>query len=349
MWRGDPIIPKLICGWRERYLRRFETLNRQSVNAMALNDIRDTVARSQFGSRTELFQWLRQAFGNNATLLDQARRHTRLALRLNPLQGEAYLQLARLCFLEGRGDRAIEALVNQALRVRPYDGDVLFSAGWRYLRLYRPDMAERLWKKAFADPGQHQLRVIAASCPNVPASTFIEMFQPDWSTLENIWRRYQPQGSEDDRQALMSHGWREAEKAEKRGDEKAPRHWMALARMADAWQCPDLVLASSDRAVRLAPESYPARRVRALAYFEAGKFAQAEKDLRWCLARKRDDPNAERKLAAAVSVQSKLTPVAAPRIADASNRPRALPGGATPGLRHAPQIQHLPLTHTPNP
>ena len=126
------------------------------------------------------------------------------------------------------------------------------------------------------------------------------------STLEDIWRRYQTEGSDDDRQALLIHGWQEAEKAEQRGDQKASRHWMVLARMASQWERPDLVLTASDRAVRLAPESYPARRVRALALFEERKFAAAEADLRWCLARKRDDPNAQRKLAAAVNAQSDL-------------------------------------------
>src|SRR5208283_4063625 len=69
-----------------------------------------------------------RAIGESWKNLDPALRHAHQTLAICPLEGDAYLLVAKLCFLDGLGPYAA-TYVNQAVAVRPFDGDVLFRAG----------------------------------------------------------------------------------------------------------------------------------------------------------------------------------------------------------------------------
>ena len=91
------------------YLRRFQRQQRGSQNPMDLSQIRDAAVASEFPSRAALDQWLARAVGPHRALLDKALYHTGRALQLCPLQGQGYLYLADLCFLQGSPAAASEA------------------------------------------------------------------------------------------------------------------------------------------------------------------------------------------------------------------------------------------------
>ena len=98
---------------------------------MSLSQIRDAAlaSASAFPSRHEQDEWLNRAVGENRRYLDAALKHCLQALRLCPVQGEGYIYLAELAFLEGPQSLTTDKLVAQALLVRPGEGIVQFAAG----------------------------------------------------------------------------------------------------------------------------------------------------------------------------------------------------------------------------
>lgn len=135
------------------YLRQFELRQAQSQNQMSITQIRDAAMMSHFSSSEEMHEWLVRAFGRDSDLLYLAFRHARCALKNCPLQGEAYIYLASLCFLEGKGPQAVDDYVAQALRVNPYSGDILFAVGLHEFLSGRLDQALQRWQSTFAFSG----------------------------------------------------------------------------------------------------------------------------------------------------------------------------------------------------
>jgi O-antigen ligase/tetratricopeptide (TPR) repeat protein len=109
------------------HLSLFDLFQAKSPNPMPLPAIRDAAIKSHdyFASLKEQDQWLQRACGEHRNHLYFALRHTRAALRQCPLYGRGYLYLAELCFLEGGVTASKQACLNQALNVRPSEGDVL--------------------------------------------------------------------------------------------------------------------------------------------------------------------------------------------------------------------------------
>ncbi len=90
-----------------------------------------------------------RALGIRRRWLDKALWHTREALTLCPLQGQGYLYLAELSFLDDVNRRLPAALIDQALAVRPHDGGVLFKAGEEAALAGDAEAAIGYWKRAF--------------------------------------------------------------------------------------------------------------------------------------------------------------------------------------------------------
>ena len=131
------------------YLRQFQGKQRSSINPMGIGQIRDAAIASQFPSKEAMNEWLARAIGGNQELLYRALWHAQQAVARCPLQGEAYLFLAELIFLEGKDQSAKSALVNQAIRVRPFDGKVLLMAGKEAAVAGEVETAVAHWKKSF--------------------------------------------------------------------------------------------------------------------------------------------------------------------------------------------------------
>ncbi len=280
-----------------QHLSQFERVQQQNANAMTRGQIRDAAMASGFTSAQELREWLSRAFGPNVEHLYRAYGHTRHALRLNPLQGFAYLNLADLCFLEGKKSEDIEAYLKQSLCVRPQDCDVLFEVGRQYLLMGQQDKVSSYWTKAFRNRGKHQLRIVQWMAGRISAEDFIENFQPTWDMLGVLWRRYHKVGQEADLQNLAHYAARVAMKDSKDKPLATQTNiWLTLAGMQSHLNENDQALASLKQACRIAPSSYPARRALSKALLKGGQFHSAEPHLRWCLARRADDHSVRRDL-----------------------------------------------------
>ena len=179
----DPNFARARLRLATHLLSEFERRQQAAANAMDVSQIADAALASQFKSPAELKSWLGRAFGADCELLYQALDHAHAGVAQCPLQGEGYLALANLCFLEGATRAEVGAYVDQGLRVRPHDGELLFEVGRRALVDGDVETAMRQWTKCFRDTGPHQLKIIYLLAGRVPAKLFLESFQPDWHTL----------------------------------------------------------------------------------------------------------------------------------------------------------------------
>ncbi len=273
-----------------RYLQLFDLRQRESDNSMSIDQIRDAAFASQFPSASELRQWLQRAFGDNSELLYQAYWHTQKSLQLCPLQGDGYLYLANLCFLNGRDQKAINVYLGQSLKVRPYDGQVLFEVGRQELLQGRLEAAIPIWTKVFLDKGNHQLQILQLLAGHYPASAFLETFQPNWHALNRVWHSYCRAGGEEDRLEILEYaeGLIESE-SEKLTATRAAWTWRTLAKMQQTVDAHRSALASFERAIRIDPNMYLIRREYGQALLESQHCRLAETHLRWCYSRKPDD------------------------------------------------------------
>ncbi len=280
-----------------KYLKQFDQKQRHAENNMSVAQIRDAAMSSGFSSAEELRKWLLLAFGKNCDLLYQAHYHARRAARLGPLQGEVFLYLANLCFLEGRGLEDIDAYVNQALRVRPYDGDVLFSVGMQRLLLGQLDEALHHWINAFRDKGKHQHQIIRILAGQIPAVTFLETFEPDWRTLSYLWSRYREVGQLEDLQALAKYAAAVTVRETPQLNPSRSAHaWLMLALMQRELQQSEEALASLRLALAANPNHFTIRRLLGQTLLKEGHAEEADLHLRWCLSRRPDNAAVEAEL-----------------------------------------------------
>lgn len=286
------------------YLRRFEWRQAHSQNQMSIAQIRDASIVSSFSSSSELREWLVRAFSQDCDLLYLAYQHSQQALRNCPLQGEAYLYLANLCFLEGKGPREVEAYLAQALRVDPHGSDVLFAAGLHEFLLGRLEKALVLWRDAFAGSGNHQYEIINLFAGKIPASVFLEEFQPDWQTLGHVWTRYRMTGDRQQLETIVEYA--QAIAAKESADSPAlssGRLWLRLAWMQTELEQHKAALESLREALKANPNDFQVRYNLGTALMQCGYSQEAEQQFNWCITRQPNHPGAQKKFLEATKVR----------------------------------------------
>jgi tetratricopeptide (TPR) repeat protein len=284
----DPSFARAHARLADRYMTEFELRLRDEANVMEISQVRDAAIASAFASPEQLRNWLNRAFGAKAQLLFRALDQARQAVQLCPLQGEAYLYLADLCFLEGGSGAAIQAYVDQGLRVRPYDQAVLYRAGVQALSFGRLEDAIRLWSACYHVRGNHQARIIyRLVASGMPASLFVATFQPDWQTLREVWKRYRQFGTEQDLGDLLAYAAEATERYSRQQGSWRPDvvwYWQSLL-YTDVGRT-DEALVCLHKAYGCNPRTYNVRFALGEALLAEHRYAEAEPHIRWCLARR---------------------------------------------------------------
>jgi O-antigen ligase/tetratricopeptide (TPR) repeat protein len=287
------------------YMRLFDRLQASStVNVMPLSEVSDAATRSGFASRKELDQWLARAVGEHAKYLDLALQHARQGLMLCPLEGEGYLYLGELSFLEGGTPSLKPACLAQAIKVRPYDGTVLFYAGQKAAMAGDIEGALRCWKQSFdcGRPYQRNLLddLIGRTHPDhleAEIQMLTESFQPDLPALRWMYRRYKAIAKAEQlavlNLTLAQKAEAEAAVAEK---EAAGQLWLEAmshyAELGDATR----QLQCGRKALELNANDYWAHYGVGGCLADLQQYPEAEEHLRWCLQRKPDNRRLEQKL-----------------------------------------------------
>jgi O-antigen ligase/tetratricopeptide (TPR) repeat protein len=274
----------------ELSLQRFELEQQASVNPMPLAQVRDAVSAAPFASRAERDAWLTLALGANRAFLDQALDHTRRALRLCPLQGQGYLYLAELSFLVDDVALRKEDCIAQALRVRPHQAAILVAAGNTAALAGDLDKAVTFWKRAFHQDREQQRRLIEMLSQAVPASFFLEKFEPDLSGLETLLAHYRKHGRDEEAHLVAQAFLRQLEEqATGQTGDTAARLWTQAHETYRFLGNQSQALASLRKAVDCVPHEYNLRHRFAAELVQNEQYEEAVNQFRLCLYHRPQD------------------------------------------------------------
>lgn len=281
----------------EIHRRLFEKLQVTSVNQMPLQHIADAVRQQQFPSREALVAWLTVAIGPHWKHLESALDHARQALDLGPLRGRAYLVLAELSFLRGDQGSLAEACLDQALRVRPLDGAVLWAASQKASLAGNPSQAMKYAKLAFQSGPRGRRQVIAGLVAGTPTEglpglidSMMAEFRPDYDALKFLYGVCAPRGTVEQLTPLIRRCAEQAEVESRKPHLVAPaRAWMEAhafyARIGEH----EAALRCVRKAVDCEMGNYEFRRQLGLYLLHQHLYREAESHLRWCQDRMPSD------------------------------------------------------------
>ena len=295
--RRDPRHPRANLRLAAMYLQQFDAQQQAGENPMPLTQIRDAALASRFPTREAQERWLALVTGENRRLLDRALQHARIALRLCPLQGEGYVYMAELGFLNSAAPQLKHEFVEQALRVRPYSGTVLLAAGGEAVLAEDGERALALWKQAFRlDPDQ-QMRIIELLASQMPADVFLEYFSPDCDALGRLFQFYRNLSADE---AARYVGIRYAEELERAtGDVDSTASAVLWDRASAVYAYlgdPQKAADCARQAVFQTPDDFGRRRRLATALLANHEYEEAVSQLQWCLSRRADDADLQRQL-----------------------------------------------------
>lgn len=252
---------------------------------------------SHFKSVAEMNQWLTKALGARRGHLDAAAWHARRALALCPLQGEAYLELAEISFLDGPSAPGKVAYIDQALRVRPFDGAILFAAGQEAAshENYPFPKAFQFWRASFQAGSIHQERLIHALGMDgkAPAATLIDLLQPGLDGLKRFVVYYQDHPIGDNLTVALEQYVKACyREAGAKPTAEAVEDWFYagntygnLHRYGEAIPC-------LRAAIRYDPLCFKARLLLGSCLLETKDYGEAVTALQWCVQRNSQEPTA---------------------------------------------------------
>jgi hypothetical protein len=296
-WQPDHARAQLALA--QSHLRVFDLLQVTATNPMSLPNIRDAAvqSQSQFPTHQARDEWMRRAFGEHCQHLHRALWHARRALTLCPLQGKGYLYLGELAFLDGAGDSCKKACVEQALRVRPHDAYVLYTAANEAWMAGDPEQWLDYAQRAFRGGPAFQKRVINDLIGHTPpegiepvAEFILKELQPDLAGLAFLLAACKDR-AEPERLAPLRRHYAQAAESEARTaqGETAASRWLTASGLHVELGDGVRALECARQAQASRPSAYETRRTLALRLVDQGLLAEAETHLRWCLEQRPDD------------------------------------------------------------
>jgi tetratricopeptide (TPR) repeat protein len=271
-----------------------------SDNPFTIRQIRDTV-QTNFESLEAKKEWLPIGVGPHYTHLKAALKHAHRAVELDPLQGDSYLILAELDFLEDSAVPTRSAYVDQAYRVRPNDGWVLFEIGSEMTLAGRFEEALSYLKRSFRRGRQHQQRLIQAMAGKLPVQVVLKEFQPDADAMQLLLTHYTHAGLVDELDVLLAaHATACESKAQSLEGEAAARYWASAARSHKRLGNTLAQHQCLKRAVGEDATNFDYRLEFGRACTVIEDYVEAEKQGRWCTQHKPENSGARALLDQAV-------------------------------------------------
>ena len=167
-------------------LEHFGLTRRIADETVGLTEIRQTVEQTEFESAEARTAWVRKISGDGFRDLTQAMNAALRAVTVNPCAGNAWCVLAATSFLNTQDSRLPTACINQALRVRPHEGQVLFEAANQAELDGNQTRAMQLRQQCFAECPSERGRVLNVLLPMMSAVAVCELLQPDVAGLRAI-------------------------------------------------------------------------------------------------------------------------------------------------------------------
>ena len=271
-------------------MRRFEMEQASAPNSMPLAQIRNTVIAAGFPTINAQNKWLTVAVGDNLKYLKKASAHLRRAAWLCPLQGEAYVYLSHLSFLERAPQEVNEAYFEQALITRPHSGTVQLAAGVAAAESHNLSAAISHWKRAFHHDPQYQQEIIKRLAPLAPASVLLTQFEPDVDAMGRLYRQYHRINRLDEAKVIGRQFALALEEVATCEDSQRAAMRLRAARNVNAFLGNQhAALRCIKRAVELTPSDIQLRRALISSLIDNKQYDQAIAQVKWCLQRHPDD------------------------------------------------------------
>ncbi len=270
------------------YAKLFVLSQQEREDAMPLIHLQDAARASNF-SREELLAWLDKpgVLGEDRKLIEAAIQHFRESLQRCPIQGRSYVELAAMVWVEGADREAEQALLKQALKVRPYESTVLFANAYRVAETEGLEGALPYLQKAFDNGPEMRLALMQAYAKVAPAAFFLDHFQLDRSSLAQLEEAY--------RDAPDRYGYgKVVERLAKEnvlyavntGGLESEQAWLTAHRCYVTLQQPQKAYHCGTAALEANPSSYKAHQTLGLWLYKERKYALAAEHLIWCNRRR---------------------------------------------------------------
>ena len=176
-------------------LEHFGLTRQIAGETIGLTEIRQTVEQTSFKSDEARTAWIQKVTGDSFQDLTQAMNAALRAVTLNPFSGTAWCVLASTSFLKTQDNGLPQACIDQALRVRPHEGQVLFEAANQAELDGDKSRAIQLRQQCFAECPSERGRVLNVLLPMMSAVAVCELLQPDVAGLraiDSLWSRSSP-------------------------------------------------------------------------------------------------------------------------------------------------------------
>jgi O-antigen ligase/tetratricopeptide (TPR) repeat protein len=303
---NDPSNPVLHHRKAGLLLRMFEIQQLESENVMALSQVRDAAMGAGFESAQEQDQWLDVAVGDNMKYLRDSLRHSLTGLRGCPMDGSGYLFMAELTFLLTPDPEGKRDFVEQALRVRPYEGSVLFAAGKEAALDSDVERALNYWKNAFQrDPRQRKF-IVGMLGLSATGEEMVAQFEPDIEGTHVLFNFYRKAQLDESVKQVGAHYLPMlAEKAKASESREAIKNWRRASWVADEMGSPEASIDYAKKAVEVDVNNYESRRQLAFKFYKSQRWSEAAEHLHWCIRRQPDDSEVTSRLTTARKQESR--------------------------------------------
>lgn len=266
-------------------LTAFDHVQQLGEDPMSLSQLRDAAQAAQFESVEEMHAWLERAVGKNLKYLNAAARHAKRAAQLSPLQGQAYIHLAELRFLDDLDPQHGPALLRQAMLVRPQSATVQFAVGRQQWLDGQIDEALESWKSAFHQNQSTQEQILSLLVGNVQAEVILDRLQPDLAALKRLEARYLNDQQPLPGYPVVARACADALKEELSSSEfdQPIDRLIAAAAVFHRVPDPDEAEACLRQAIQLDRTSFAARKMLGTFLLSQERFSEASEHLNWCV------------------------------------------------------------------
>lgn len=269
---------------------RFDMARSVAGESIMLDDIRQTAIHGGFPDRAAFDGWLQSVAGDALDDLNLAYDSAKRAVMNAPCAGDAWCVLGRLSFLESLDPELPRRCIEQALRVQPHEGIVLFAAAWQATLDGAGDLATARWQKLFALSPSLRNTVANLLLPRITADEAVAMLAPDLAGLRAIDTAWSRQASPEQMRPVREQRLAAVLVAADR--EKQPALQAALLREAAAVQRAigdhEGMMATLQAAIVAQPSDYHTHLAVADLALQRGDYEVAARELDWCRLRRPD-------------------------------------------------------------
>jgi O-antigen ligase/tetratricopeptide (TPR) repeat protein len=198
----------------------------QAKDSFSLAEARTILQAKESQRPAEARAWLEELYGPDLALLRTSQANFRRSLECCPLNGQAYVRLAELCFLDDALPSNPESYCQEALLVRPHDADVHLQVGLEAWVKGDLSTASKCWGNACRwqpDSKWKLLPLVAEQLPPAEAADFIPL---DFEGLKWLTQKESELGRTDGLVHVIDLARKAVEADPVRS--KSPSTWLAL-------------------------------------------------------------------------------------------------------------------------